>query len=74
MKAHTVYIHTHTDCLWCYLKTHSSLTDVCVCVSEAGSVLPAAAADEEQTFQPGRARHDFHFHRHLEYGLDTHSI
>lgn len=48
-----------------------ALTDVCVCVSEAGGVLPAAAADEEQTFQPRRARHDLHLHRHLEYGLDT---
>ena len=44
---------------------------VCVFFSEAGGILSAAAADEEQTFQPGRARHDFHLHRFLEYGLDT---
>lgn len=43
-------------------------------ISEAGGVLPAAAADEEQTFQPRRARHDLSLHRHLEYGLDTHII
>lgn len=47
--------------------------DDCVCASEAGSILPATAADEEQTFQPGRTRHDFHFHRDLEYGLDKHT-
>jgi len=39
-----------------------------VCLSEAGGLLSAAAAHEEQTFQPRRAGHDLHLHRLLEYG------
>lgn len=57
-----------------YFKKVSIHYLMCMCVSEEGSILPAVAADEEQTFQPGWARHDFYFHRHLEYGLDTHNI